>query len=150
MRSAVAVSLFVLAGCTSVNTARLPQGQGRGDLYVTTGDVKEPYTSLGILQATRRGAVVFGFIDPAGTDLQRGLEDLIPEARAMGGDAIINLRFEQTQYNPIARTLGLLFFFVPLPTEVTVRGEVIRLGDPTRNRRRSDPAQSGPLGPVRL
>jgi len=128
MRLAVAVGALALVGCTSINTAALPQGQGRGDIYVTTGDVNEPYTSLGILQATRKGAVVFGFWDPAGTDLQRGLEDLVPEARAMGGDAIINLRFEQTQYNPAARILGLLFFFAPLPSEVTVRGEVVRIG----------------------
>ncbi len=140
MRLAVAVGALALVGCTSINTATLPQGGGRGSIYVTTGDVQEPYTSLGIVQATRKGAVVFGFWDPAGTDLQRGLEDLNAEAVAMGGDAIINLRFEQTQYNPAARLVALVFFFVPLPTEVTVRGEVIRLGNSHPNSKDAYPA----------
>lgn len=138
--AACALALAALTGCTSVNTASLPQG--RNDIYVTTGDVKEPYTSLGIVQATRKGAIAFGFWDPAGTDVQSGVNDLVAEARAMNADAVINVRFEQTQYNPAARILGLIFFIVPLPSEVTVRGEVIRLGAPTRN--------DGPKGGVNL
>lgn len=127
MRWLYAVSLLGLlgtVGCTSVNTAALPQG--RNDVYVTTGDVREAYTSLGIVQATRKGAVAFGFWDPAATDIQSGINDLIAEARLMNGDAVINVRFEQTQYNPAARIIGLVFFFVPLPSEVTVTGEVVR------------------------
>lgn len=140
MRWVFAAGLLGLAGCTSVNTASLPQG--RNDLYVTTGDVKEPYTSLGIVQATRKGAIAFGFWDVAGTDVQAGINDLVTEARAMNGDAVINLRFEQTQYNTAARVLGLLFFFAPLPSEVTVRGEVIRL--------QAAPGPRNPKGSVTL
>ncbi len=127
---AAALWIALAAGCTAANTARLPQGTaGRGDIFVTTGDVKEPYTSLGVIQVTRKAVVLFGWIDPGGTDLDDALNDLIPEARNMGGDGIINLRFEQTQYLPLARICGLIFFFVPLPTDVTLTGEVVRLGD---------------------
>lgn len=136
-----AAGLLALAGCTAVNTATLPQG--RNDVYVTTGDVKEPYRSLGIVQATRKGPIVFGFWDAAGTDVQSGINDLVQEARGMKGDAVINVRFEQTQYNTAARLLGVLFFFVPLPSEVTVRGEVVRLeehpGGTDPRKRRTDP-----------
>jgi len=126
---AAALWVVLIAGCTAVNTARLPQGTaGRGDIFVTTGDIKEPYTSLGVVQVTRKGAAVFGWIDAGGTDLDDALNDLVPEARSMGGDGIINLRFQQTQYPAWVRMLGLVFFIVPLPAEVTLAGEVVRLG----------------------
>jgi hypothetical protein len=125
-----ALCVALTAGCTAVNTARLPQGTaGAGDVFVTTGDIKEPYASLGVIQATRKGAVIFGWGDPGGTDLDDALKDLVAEARVMGGDGVINLRFQQTQYPPWARTCGLIFFIVPLPAEVTLTGEVVRLGD---------------------
>lgn len=126
---AAALWVALTAGCTAVNTTRLPQGTaGHDDLFITTGDIKEPYTSMGVIQATRKGVVAFGWMDPGGTDLDDALKDLIPEARAMGGDGIINLGFRQTQYPPWARMCGLIVFLVPLPAEVTVTGEVVRLG----------------------
>ena len=129
MRRLVAACVLVLAaGCTTVNRASLPSGDGSGgDIFVTTGDIKEPYRSLGLIQATRRAAVVFGFWDPGGTDLEDAMRDLVPEARAMGGDGVINVRFEQTQYTPLARVCGVIFFFVPLPAEVNITGEVVQL-----------------------
>ncbi len=127
---AAALWVALAAGCSTVNTARLPQGTaGRGDVFVTTGDIKEPYTSLGVIQVTRKAVVIFGWIDPGGTDLDDALRDLIPEARGMGGDGVINLRFQQTQYLPWTRMLGLVLFIVPLPTEVTLTGEVVQLAD---------------------
>jgi len=143
MRLLLAVSaVAALAGCTTVNTARIPKGSQPGELFVTTGDLKEPYTSLGIIQATRRAPIFLGWIDAGGTDLDDALADLIPEARNMGGDGIINLRFEQIQYPPLGRALMVLFFFVPLPGEVNVTGEVVRLGAPGYGR----PPPGAPAG----
>jgi hypothetical protein len=121
--------LVTLAGCTSVDVARVPSLRDTRDVFVTTGDVKGPYQSLGVVQATRRGVLLFGFADPAGTDLEDGLhETLIPEVRRLGGDGIMNLRFQQTQYTVPTRLLFTLLFFIPLPSEVTLSGEVVKLG----------------------
>jgi hypothetical protein len=121
--------LVALAGCTSVDVARVPSLRDTRDVFVTTGDVKGPYQSLGVVQATRRGVLLFGFADPAGTDLEGGLnETLIPEVRRLGGDGIMNLRFQQTQYTVPTRILFALLFFIPLPSEVTLSGEVVKLG----------------------
>lgn len=42
----------------------------------------------------------------------------------MGGDGAIHVRFHQTQYLPLTR---VLLFWFPLPTHVTVTGEVVKL-----------------------
>jgi len=126
--------LMALSGCTMVNVARLPAGRAGQDVFVTTGDADGPYTSLGLVQTTRKGVVLFGFLDPAGTDLESGLrESLLPQVRSMDGDGIINVRFEQTQYPLPTRILFAVLFFIPLPSEVTLRGEVVKLG-PGANR----------------
>jgi hypothetical protein len=90
-----------------------------------------PYQSLGLIQATRKGVLLFGFIDVVGTDLQYGFNEVLtPLVRQMGGDAAINVRFHQTQYLPITKVLFVIpFFFIPLPTEFTVTAEVIRFTD---------------------
>jgi hypothetical protein len=128
---AVAAALACSTACTSVNTARVPSG--REDIFVSTADVPcdasqcVGYRSLGLVQVTRRGVALFGFIDPAGTDLEDAVNDLVPEVRKLGGDGVINVRFEQAQYSTAARVLGVLFFFAPFPTEVTLTGEVVKL-----------------------
>jgi hypothetical protein len=120
---------MALAGCTTVNVARLPANRTGRDVFVTTGDHEGPYTSLGVVQTTRRGLVLFGFVDPAGTDLESGFrESLLPQVRSLDGDGIINVRFQQTQYPLPTRILFALLFFVPLPSEVTLSGEVVKLG----------------------
>ena len=125
--------LVALAGCTSVNVARLPSIRNTREVFVTTGDVKGPYQSLGVVQTTRRGVLLFGFADPAGTDLEAGLsESFIPEVRRLGGDGVMNLRFHQTQYPLPTRILFAVLFFIPLPSEVTLSGEVVKLGTPSR------------------
>ncbi|WP_224370638.1 hypothetical protein [Hyalangium versicolor] len=120
--------LLVLGGCTTVDVARV-EGSPRGhDVFVTTGDLPGPYKSLGVVQATRRGVVVFGFADPAGTDIQSDLdEQLLPQIRQMGGDGIINAHFQQTQYSLATRILFSILFFFPLPSEATITGEVVKL-----------------------
>lgn len=127
MRRVTLVAALMLGplGCTTVTHTALP-GRGGRELFVTTGDVTRPYRSLGLLQTTRKGVLVFGFLDPAGTDLRAAVSDLVSEAHQLGGDGVINVRFDQTQYLLPTRILAALLFFLPLPSEVTVTGEVIR------------------------
>jgi hypothetical protein len=120
---------LMLGACTAVEVARAPSGRGgRGEVFVSTADVPGPYKSLGVVQATRRGVLLFGFADPAGTDLQASLdEQLLPQVRSMGGDGVINVRFHQTQYALPTRILFAILFFIPLPNEATLSGEVVKL-----------------------
>lgn len=128
MRLLLVLSLAALTGCTVINTAAVPSDRGGQDIFVSAGDIPEPYESLGMVQATRSGVLLFGFIDVVGTDIQAGLADvLIPQIREMGGDGAINVRFRQTQYLPVQQVLGAIFFFAPLPTSVTVTAEVVKL-----------------------
>jgi hypothetical protein len=128
MRLLLALSLAALTGCTVVDTATVPSDRSGKDIFVTAGDIPEPYESLGMVQATRSGVLLFGFADVVGTDIQAGFDEvLIPEVRAMGGDGAINVRFRQTQYLPVTQVLGAIFFFVPLPSSVTVTAEVVKL-----------------------
>ncbi|MFL5343280.1 MAG: hypothetical protein ACJ8AT_00700 [Hyalangium sp.] len=120
--------LVALGGCTTVDMARVPTSERGHDVFVSTRDVAGPYKSLGVVQATRRGVLLFGFADPAGTDLQSDLdEQLLPQVREMGGDGIINVRFQQTQYTLPTRILFSILFFIPLPSEATITGEVVKL-----------------------
>jgi hypothetical protein len=122
------VTAAALSGCTMVNTARLPSDRSGRDIFLTSGDIPEAYTTLGVVQATRGGVRLFGFFDPAGTNIEKGLgEVLIPEIKKMGGDGAINVRFHQTQYTPWVEGVFMVLFFLPLPTEVVVSGEVVKL-----------------------
>ena len=80
MRLLLALSLAALTGCTVIDTATVPSDRSGKDLFVTAGDIPEPYESLGMVQATRSGVLLFGFADVVGTDIQAGLEEvLIPQ-----------------------------------------------------------------------
>lgn len=128
MRLLLALSLVALTGCTVVNTASVPSDRSGQDTFVTAGDIPEPYESLGMVQATRSGVLLFGFVDVVGTDIEAGLREvLIPQVREMGGDGAINVRFKQTQYLPVSKALGAIFFIFPLPSSVTVTAEVVKL-----------------------
>lgn len=128
MRLLLLLTLLALTGCTAVSKTTLPQREGSRDVFVTTQDLTEPYESLGLVQVTRRGALAFGFADPAGIDLQTAVHEmLIPQIRSMGGDGLINLRFSQTEYILPTRILFAILFFAPLPLEVNVTGEVVKL-----------------------
>jgi hypothetical protein len=121
-------TVLVLGACTTVDVARAPSLRGGREVFVSTADVPGPYQSLGVVQATRRGVLLFGFADPAGTDLQSSLdEQLLPQVRSMGGDGVINVRFQQTQYTLPTRILFAILFFIPLPNEATLSGEVVKL-----------------------
>jgi hypothetical protein len=128
MRLFLVLTLVALTGCTVVNTASVPSDRSGKDIFVTAGDIPEPYESLGLIQATRAGVLLFGFADVAGTDLQAGFRDvLIPQVRELGGDGAINVRFHQTQYLPTTKVLGAIFFIFPLPSQVVITAEVVRL-----------------------
>ncbi|HYO70013.1 MAG TPA: hypothetical protein VEU33_28450 [Archangium sp.] len=128
MRLLVAFALVALTGCTVINTASVPSDRSGRDVFVTAGDIPEPYETLGMVQATRSGVLLFGFVDVIGTDLDAGFKEvLIPQVRAMGGDGAINVRFRQTQYLPVTKVVGAIFFFIPLPSSVTVTAEVVKL-----------------------
>lgn len=131
MRLLLALSLMALTGCTVINTASLPSERGGQEVFITAGDIPEPYESLGVVQATRSGVLLFGFVDVVGTDIEAGLRDvLMPQVREMGGDGAINVRFRQTQYLPVSQVLGAIFFIFPLPSSVTVTAEVVKLKRP--------------------
>ena len=131
MRLLLALSLMALTGCTVINTAALPSERGGQEVFITAGDIPEPYESLGVVQATRSGVLLFGFVDVVGTDIEAGLRDvLMPQVREMGGDGAINVRFRQTQYLPVSKALGAIFFIFPLPSSVTVTAEVVKLKRP--------------------
>jgi hypothetical protein len=128
MRLLVTLALLALTGCTVINTANVPSDRGGKDIFVTAGDIPEAYESLGMVQATRSGVLLFGFIDVVGTDLNAGFKDLlIPQVREMGGDGAINVRFRQTQYLPATKVIGAILFIFPLPSSVTVTAEVVKL-----------------------
>ena len=128
MRLLAALVLLALTGCTVVNTASVPSDRGGKDIFVTAGDIPEPHESLGLVQVSRSGVLLFGFADVVGTDLNAGFQEaLIPQVREMGGDGAINVRFHQTQYLPLTKVLGVLFFFIPLPSQVTITAEVVKL-----------------------
>lgn len=128
MRIAVLVAAALVAsGCTAVNRATVSADPGGRGIFVTEQDLTEPYQSLGPIQATRRGVLLFGFGDPAGTDIQSAVDTLVPEVLRLGGDGVINVRFEQTQYILPTRILFAVLFFIPLPSQVNITGEVVKL-----------------------
>ena len=124
----VLVAAVLASGCTVVNTAKLPSDRRGGEIFLTSGDIPEPYESLGVVQATRAGFRVLGFFDPLGTNIQAGLGQLlVQQVKDMGGDGAINVRYHQTQYTPWVEGVFMILFVIPLPTQVVVSGEVVQL-----------------------
>lgn len=115
-----------LPACTAIDVATLPGGARPGEILITQETLQEPYDSVGLLQITRKGVHLVGFADPAGTDLAAVIEQVAPEIRYSGADVLMNARVEMTQYTLPAKLLGLLFFFIPQPAEVTISGELVR------------------------
>lgn len=123
----IASSLFALSACTVVDTVVLPSEPGKA-FFVTAGDIQEPHDNLGLVQITKAGVLLFGNIDVVGTDLEAGFNDvLIPKVKEMGGDGVVRVRYHMTQYTPWARIIGAIFFFAPLPSTVTITGQVVKL-----------------------
>jgi len=122
----MAAALGAGSGCTAVNYAKLPQARTPGELLITQEALTEPYESKGVLQLTRKGPILFGFADVAGTDLETAVAELGPQIRARGADGLVNVRVEQTQYTTFRRIVAILHFFAPLPSEVTINGELVK------------------------
>jgi len=124
----VAASLLLLAGCTASTFTRLPSPDPIRPFVTAEGiPAGSPYDSLGLVQVTRRGVLVFGFADPAGTEVDAALEELELEARKAGADGVVNARVLKQPWTLAERITGAVLFFLPLPSEVTVTGEFVRL-----------------------
>jgi hypothetical protein len=124
------LAFAALFGCTVVNSVTVPAvpGQPGQDIFITAGDISTPHEVLGLVQVHRAGVLLFGNIDIIGTDLEAGFKQtLIPEVKKLGGDGVVRVRYQMTQYTPWARVLGVLFFFAPLPSQVTITGQVVKL-----------------------
>lgn len=131
MRSTLlCLALVSSSACTVVNSVSLPAvpGQPGQDIFVTAGDITTPHDVLGMVQVHRSGVLLFGNIDIIGTDLEAGFkETLIPEVKKLGGDGVVRVRYQMTQYTPWARVVGAIFFIFPLPSQVTITGQVVKL-----------------------
>ena len=119
-------TLLTASGCTAVNYTQLPQARTPGELLITQEALQEPYESMGVLQLTRKGPILFGFADVVGTDLETAVAELGPQIRARGADGLVNVRVEQTQYTTFRKIIAILHFFAPLPSEVTINGELVK------------------------
>ncbi|MEN9799779.1 MAG: hypothetical protein RL653_3476 [Pseudomonadota bacterium] len=130
MKRIVTAVLFAsaFAGCTMVNSVALPARGTTAEPFVTAGDLAEPHEVIGLVQVTRTGVLLFGNLDVVGTDLEAGFKQaLLPAIKEAGGDGAVRVRYQMTQYAPAARVIGAILFFIPLPSSVTITGQVVKL-----------------------
>ena len=130
IRDLAPLALVASTSCTVVNTVQMPStpGPSGNDVFVTAGDITEPHEVLGLIQVHRSGVLLFGNIDIIGTDLEAGFKDaLVPEVKKLHGDGVVRVRYNMTQYMPIARVMGAIFFIFPLPSQVTITGQVVKM-----------------------
>jgi len=130
-RLAVLIALGACAtACTTISMATLPPAvPGQKPVLVTTGDAGRPYQSLGLVQVYRAGYTFGWFAVPGDVNLNDVMRDyFIAEAARRGADAVIHVRFHEDQYTPGLRTIMTIppLIFVPLPTSVTISGELVR------------------------
>ena len=146
--------LFSLTtGCTVVNTVQVPSVPGAPgqDVFVTSGDITEPHEVVGMMQVHKGGVLLFGNIDVVGTDLETGFKELlIPEVKKRGGDGVVRVRYAMTQYTPFARAMGAIFFIFPLPSGVTITGQIVKLkpGAAPTHPGPAAPASPAPVAPA--
>ncbi|MEN9799781.1 MAG: hypothetical protein RL653_3478 [Pseudomonadota bacterium] len=124
----LATLMLLLSGCTASTFTRLPAPEASRPFITAEGlPAGTAYDSVGIVQVTRRGVLVFGFADPAGTELDAALADLEMEARKAGADGVVNARVVKQPWTLAERIAGAVLFFAPFPSEVTMTGELVRL-----------------------
>lgn len=140
--------LLGLSACTAVNYAALPSQRAQGQIFVSAEGLSEPYESVGIVQVTRRGVLLFGFADPAGTDLEAAVSEVEGQIRRANADGLINMKVQQTNYTTAAKIVGAIFFFAPLPSEVTITGELVRVRRAPQGMPPSLPGAPPPTGPT--
>ena len=99
------LALAMLAACSVQNAYVYPENV-KQKYVITTGDVDQPYDSLGYIQVTKTGATLFGFVDILDADLEGLFEqDLLDEIEKAGADGLVNMHFHETQYTDATRTL---------------------------------------------
>ena len=85
---ALILGLSLLA-CTAGHNTTLPP---KSELFVTNGDINEPYTPLGLVSGQSRGFQLLGIV-PIGPSIDEARDMMLEEARALGADAVINVDF---------------------------------------------------------
>ncbi len=93
--STLILTMLLLVGCGSVQSIRLPETD---DMLVTSEDIDLPYEPIGMINPYRVGFYLFGVVDinsPASDELLIDLlnKQLIAEARKLGADGIITVRY---------------------------------------------------------
>ena len=117
-----------LFNCTSVNTVRVNGDIKPGSNFVTTGSIKKPYKSMGLIQVMKRGSYFTGYIPIVEADLQTGFKEVLePAIKQAGADGVINVQFTEIQYNGFQRVFFTILFFVPWPRGVLISGELVKL-----------------------
>jgi hypothetical protein len=101
--------------------------QRPGEVFITQESLSQPYESMGLVQVTRRGVRVFGFVDAVGTQIDDAMQQLQDAVRRSGADGAMNVRVISQPETLSTKILGLLLFFAPFPDEVTVTAELVRL-----------------------
>ena len=126
------IAAVMIPACTARSVyVQSPAVQQR--YLITMGDADQPYISLGYLQMTRKGADIFGFLPVVDADLNKMFGDeLIHELERRGADGIVHVQFSERQWTTAQRLLFALppMFLFPLPTQVELRGELVRFVDP--------------------
>ena len=121
--------LTFVCGCSVTNSYIIPD-EIREKYVITSGDVDQPYESLGFIQITRSGMTIFGFKDLKAANLKGMFEEsLVEEIDKSDADGIINLHFHEIQYNKWTRSVFAVLFIFPLPNRVEVTGELIKFQD---------------------
>jgi hypothetical protein len=132
-RIVLALLLITTSVACSAQSAYVYPTKIRQRYLITTGDTGRPYESLGYLQLTRKGADLFGFIPVVDADFERLFgHELVRELEQSGADGIINVRFHERQWTTAQRLGFALFFFVPMPTQVELTGELIKFTPPAQ------------------
>ena len=109
-KRAVLAGLLLLAGCASYQQVKFPPPE---EVFITTGDgdITKPYEPVGHLiyakTGFRLGLPIIGLIPIADVVAENAINEIIArEARAMGGNAVINLDIRWTP--PSSGLLGIL------------------------------------------
>jgi hypothetical protein len=77
-----------LLACTAGHNTTLPP---KSEIFVTNGDIDEPYTPLGLVSGQSRGFQLL--VVPIGPSLDEARDMMLEEARALGANAVINVDF---------------------------------------------------------
>jgi hypothetical protein len=100
---------LAIMGCTVGHNTTLPP---TSEIFITTGDINEPYTPLGLVSGQSRGVQLFGIV-PIGPSIDEARDQMLEQARALGANAVINVQFYVEKglgclwWNPSATVQGM-------------------------------------------